>query len=76
MQTLTASKKPFSVLPLALQITKPADFCFLFKSVSLFVHKQAQLCDYREETGMEEKKGREGNCALTLDRGKIDLRYT
>lgn len=42
----------------------------------MFVHKQVQLCDYREETGMEEKKGRERNCALTLDRGKIDLRYT
>lgn len=40
------------------------------------VHKQAQPYEYREEIAMEEKKGREGNCALTLERDKIDLIYT
>lgn len=42
----------------------------------MYAHKRAHLCDYRKETGTEEKKGREGNCALSSDRGKTDVTYT
>ena len=72
---MNSIQKPFSVLPLAPQITKPEDFWFLRKTLSVYTHKQAHLCDYRKETGTEEKKGSEGNCALSSGRGKTDLTY-
>ena len=43
------------------------------KSLSAYAHKQAHLCDYRKETGTEEKTVRERNSTLSSGRGKIDL---